>query len=132
MRGVGDDPRDRTRGRHRCDQVGLPRRDCDAAEERPYQDDPHQPELSERLQRKRMRVLGEVVDRPVAQPPNRPAAGADAVQRLSRKRPQGHAPVRVTIALKCHEPARAGTQPLVRALLRPDHDRERQTGAEQN
>ena len=52
-----------------------------------------------------MGVLGELVDRSVPQPADRPAAGADAMQRLAGERAQRDVPVRVAVALERDEPA---------------------------
>ena len=82
-------------------------RQRDADEERRKQREADDPELGERLQRQRVSVLRELVDRAVAQPVHRPAAGADAAQRLGRGTP---APPRASTRSGCSEASPAGSR----------------------
>ena len=110
--------------------MGFSGRQGDAAEEGEQQRESYQPELCECLKRQRVGVLGRIRDRPVAQPPDRPAAGPHSTHRLRPESADRHAPVVVAIALQRHETGRSGAERPGRALLGADHDRECQPRAD--
>ena len=82
---VGDEAGDRSGGKRRYRAVSRPSREPEPAEKRRQQRHADQPQLGQRLQRQRVGVLGELGDRPVAQPVHRPAARADPAAARRRK-----------------------------------------------
>ena len=110
MRQVGDERRDRGRRRQRRGAARAAAASATPPNERQQQREPDEPELGQRLQLQRVGVLGELVDRALAQPLTRPAARADAVQRLGRERAQRHRPVVVAVALERRQARRAARQ----------------------